>query len=241
MNSPILPRISVSSGVHMWPRTENGPHFPSGQKYIYPTRTQYWNDTEITQIAPTKKCCFLYWNIKQKLTWTVYREWFGLTLHDSLHDSSKLLLRFNWFESTWLAVFFVCELTTKWLLIFVLSSDESLFFVAFMSTPRNNIIALFFLSHNCDVSLQQFCICLLKEFQLAIVAFVGCLTSQQHESVSQGRICTDNFMCCHTEIEVADPTFHLTQSRYTDTGPTSPSTDPITPGAWQGSHWSANF
>ena len=23
--------------------------------------------------------------------------------------------------------------------------------------------------------------------------------------------------------------------------PTSPSTDPITPGAWQGSHWSANF
>ena len=50
-----------------------------------------------------------------------------------------------------------------------------------------------------------------------------------------------NFTCCHTEIEVAGQTFHLTQSRYTDTGPTSPSTDPITPGAWQGSHWSANF
>ena len=43
--------------------------------------------------------------------------------------------------------------------------------------------------------------------------------------------------CCHTEIEVTDQTFHLTQSQYTDTGPTSPSTDPITPGAWQGSHW----
>ena len=70
--------------------------------------------------------------------------------------------------------------------------------------------------------------------------FVGCLTSQQHASVSQGRICTDNFTCCHTEIEAADQTFHLTQSQYTDTGPTSPSTDPITPGAWQGSHWSAN-
>ena len=70
---------------------------------------------------------------------------------------------------------------------------------------------------------------------------VGCLTSQQHASVSQGRICSDNFTCCHTETEVADPTFHLTQSQYTDTGPTSPSTDPITPGAWQGSHWSANF
>ena len=69
---------------------------------------------------------------------------------------------------------------------------------------------------------------------------VGCLTSQQHARVSQGRICTDNFTCCHTEIEAADQTFHLTQSQYTDTGPTSPSADLITPGAWQGSHWSAN-
>ena len=66
--------------------------------------------------------------------------------------------------------------------------------------------------------------------------FAGCLTSQQQASVSQGRICSDNLTCCHTEIEVADPTFYLTQSQYTDTGPTSPSADPITPGAWQGSH-----
>ena len=70
---------------------------------------------------------------------------------------------------------------------------------------------------------------------------VGCLTPQQHASVSQGRICSDNLTCCHTEIEVADPTFYLTQSQYTDTGPTSPSADPRMPGAWQGSHWSANF
>ena len=73
------------------------------------------------------------------------------------------------------------------------------------------------------------------------ILFTGCLTSQQHASVPQGRICSDNFTCCHTEIEVADQTFHLIQSQYTDTTPTSPSTDPITPGAWQGSHWSANF
>ena len=33
--------------------------------------------------------------------------------------------------------------------------------------------------------------------------------------------------------------FHLPQSQHTDTGPTSPSADPITSGAWQGSHWSA--
>ena len=73
-----------------------------------------------------------------------------------------------------------------------------------------------------------------------VCLFVCCLTSQQHASVSQGRICSDNFTCCHTEIEVADPTFYLTQSQYTNTGPTSLSVDPITPGAWQGSHWSAN-
>ena len=64
--------------------------------------------------------------------------------------------------------------------------------------------------------------------------FVCCLTSQQ-------RICTDNFTFCHTEIEVADQTVFLTQSQYPDTGPTSPSADPLTPGAWQGSLWSANF
>ena len=74
-----------------------------------------------------------------------------------------------------------------------------------------------------------------------VCLLVACLTSQQQASVSQGRICSDNFTCCHTEIEVADPTVYLTQSQYTDTGPTSPSADPITPGAWKGSHWSANF
>ena len=63
-----------------------------------------------------------------------------------------------------------------------------------------------------------------------MLLFVGCLTSQQHASVSQGRICSDKFTCCHTEIEVADQTFHLSQSQYTDTGLTSPSTDPISPG-----------
>ena len=70
---------------------------------------------------------------------------------------------------------------------------------------------------------------------------VGCLTSQQHASVSQGRVCTDNFTCCHTEIQVADQTFYLTQLQYTYTRPTSPSADPMMPGEWQGRHWNANF
>ena len=87
-------------------------------------------------------------------------------------------------------------------------------------------------------TLEKFC-AYVHTFHVCLL--VGCLTSQQHASVSEGRICSDNFTCCHIEIEVADQTFHLTHSQYTDTGRTSPSTDPIKPGAWQGSHWSANF
>ena len=59
--------------------------------------------------------------------------------------------------------------------------------------------------------------------------------SQQHAGVSQRWIYSD------TEAVVADQTSYLTQSQYTDTRPTSPSTNPTMPGAWQGSHWSANF
>ena len=81
----------------------------------------------------------------------------------------------------------------------------------------------------------------LNTWKSDVCLLVGCLKSQQQASVSQGRICSDNFTCCHTEIEVADQTFYLTQAQYTDTGPTSPSADPITPSALQGSHWSANF
>ena len=69
---------------------------------------------------------------------------------------------------------------------------------------------------------------------------VACLTSQQHASVFQGRICSEKFTCSHSEIEVADQTFQLTLSQHTDTGSTSPSADHITPGAWQDSRWSAN-
>ena len=38
----------------------------------------------------------------------------------------------------------------------------------------------------------------------AVLLFVGRLTSQQHARVSQGQICSDNYMCCNTEKEVAD-------------------------------------
>ena len=42
-------------------------------------------------------------------------------------------------------------------------------------------------------------------------------------------------------MEAADQTFYLTKSQYNDTGPTSPSADPLMQGAWQGSHYSTNF
>ena len=71
-----------------------------------------------------------------------------------------------------------------------------------------------------------------------ILLFVGFFTSRQHASVSQGRICSDSCMCCHTQIEVGDQMCYLTQSQSTDTGSTCPSADPIMPGTLRGSHWS---
>ena len=62
--------------------------------------------------------------------------------------------------------------------------------------------------------------------------FVGCLTSQQHASVSQGRICSVNFTCCHSETEAADQTFHLTQSQRP---PPIPSSNPARAGIFPGS------
>ena len=67
--------------------------------------------------------------------------------------------------------------------------------------------------------------------------FDSCITSQQHASVSQGQIYSDNCICCHKKLQ----TFYLTQSQYTDTRPTSPSADPVMPGTRQGSHWSATL
>ena len=115
-------------------------------------------------------------------------------------------------------------------------SSKKLYWFRFLGKEKSKNI-------QCVSAIEIVCLfvgCLTSQ-QHASVSLVGCLTSQQHASVSQGRICSDNCTCCHTEIEVADQTFRLTQSQYTDTGPTSPSTDPITPGAWQGSHWSTNI
>ena len=67
--------------------------------------------------------------------------------------------------------------------------------------------------------------------------FVVCLTSLQHACVSQGRICSDNCTFCNNWVRRCRPNLHLTQSQYTDTRPTSPSTDPL---KHQASHRVAN-
>ena len=78
-------------------------------------------------------------------------------------------------------------------------------------------------------------------FVWGFFVFVFCSTSQQRARVPLGRIFSDKSTCCHTEKEVADQTCHLIQSQYTDTRPTSPNADRISPGVQQGSHRRTNL
>ena len=69
----------------------------------------------------------------------------------------------------------------------------------------------------CETNERKSVLCfrLCRHMERAYCWFAA-LTFQQHASVSQGRICSDNCTCCHTEklqIKLA-----LTQSQYTDTG-----------------------
>ena len=65
---------------------------------------------------------------------------------------------------------------------------------------------------------------------------VGWLMPQQQAGISQGRICSENCACCHTQIEAADQTRCLAKSQFAETGPTSPRVDPTTLCACQGRH-----
>ena len=80
-----------------------------------------------------------------------------------------------------------------------------------------------------------------RQLQVGVVWLVGSLTSPPHAGVSQGRIRSNDCTCCHAKIEIADQTRYQTQTRYTDTLPTSPRAEPATPGAWQGRQQSTNF
>ena len=68
---------------------------------------------------------------------------------------------------------------------------------------------------------------------VSVSKILGCQTSKQHvKYILQPHICLDNVAGSHThdsETQVGDQTCYLTQSQYTDTKPTSPSTDPLMP------------
>ena len=72
-----------------------------------------------------------------------------------------------------------------------------------------------------------------------IYLLVGCPMSQLAYLRDGSAHAAQTIVRAATLRQVADQTFYLTQSQYPDTGATSPSAYPITPGAWQGSHWSA--
>ena len=73
---------------------------------------------------------------------------------------------------------------------------------------------------------------------MVVVCLLVVLTSLQRATVCQGSIsCT----CCHSETEAADQICYVAWPQYTNSRPTSPITDPIMAGAWQGSQWSTHF
>ena len=56
---------------------------------------------------------------------------------------------------------------------------------------------------------------------------LACLTSQQHVRVSQGRICSNNLRAASQRYKWQIKLFCLSQSQYTNTGPTSPSVETV--------------
>ena len=115
----------------------------------------------------------------------------------------------------WLLLFVVC-----WLLLFVgswlLVVGCCLFVVVCLKSQQHAFIFM-----------HSFCHYIIPLFVVnSFVCYIEPLGSDGNNidsdsdsaSVSQGWICSDNFTCCHTEIEVANLTLYLTQSQYSDTG-----------------------
>ena len=80
-----------------------------------------------------------------------------------------------------------------------------------------------------------------NKLDLLLLLFVGCLTSQQHDGVNLRDRSAQTIVRAAKLRQKLQQTLYLTESQYTDTRPTSPSADSVTPGAWQGIHCSASF
>ena len=72
--------------------------------------------------------------------------------------------------------------------------------------------------------------------QAWLLLLAACLTPQKLARLSQGWVCLDSCLCCHTETEVAGQICTFTQSQCTDTELTSASTYLTMSGARQGGH-----
>ena len=68
--------------------------------------------------------------------------------------------------------------------------------------PLANLRSVLMRSVRCQSPWVQNALTLLRCLSdVRVCLLVACLTSQQHSSVSQGRICSDSCTCCHTETE----------------------------------------
>ena len=82
--------------------------------------------------------------------------------------------------------------------------------LTYMSSWQNGILMIALQACRCTVNAGtgwssvridwgRLQVCSLTSVSVGYCLFVGCLTCQQHAGVSQGRVCSDNFTCCHTE------------------------------------------
>ena len=139
----------------------------------------------IQQPSTTTNC----WHVKYQIPPTWHGFVWGFFFFIFLHLSDEC--------ADWISLFIITDMTWPRKAGFNLSPSCShsghLYHLATEAACCTDFEDTIFINFMCEVGESQF-VCL----------FVCCLTSQQQASVSQGRICTGNFTCCHTEIEVAD-------------------------------------
>ena len=97
--------------------------------------------------------------------------------------------------------------------------DSQAIRTTFLKTLSQALVMLFL---GCLSSEQERLFCF--GFFSILLLLVGCLTPQQQASVFQGRICSDNCICCHTEVELADQTISPSHSILTPGQPVPPPT-----------------
>ena len=172
------------------------------------------------------------WLWLQQLLAIVLYYWrsYQLSLSHSVSLSVSIALCFSLclYRSLFLSLSLLLSLSVSLSLSLSVSLSLSLFL---------SLSLALFLSLSVSISLSlSLSVCLSLSLFLSVslpflLQFNGCLTSQQHASVSQGQISSDNFTCCNTCRSNS-----LTRPQYTDTRPTSPSADPATSGAWHCGH-----